>query len=317
MPINADKPHLWKEDVGKSVDLFNNWFMRFAPQAYRETRLKVTEEVLQSLKRTDNLKHISPERLAEHPNALRTLRMCMLPPLARDRLIGLAYASKSMVETMEDRNELPMRMPREIAVENLTKLCSVISTMLDIDIFPWIPENREPSELEQYRASTIVADRLCGAVADPIVRNAQEERQLLLIKEFLTARGYSENQDPPATSIENLTPGTFKFRYIVRGGLDKQVRIPIDVVISPLSKQESNLPILIEAKSAGDFTNTNKRRKEEATKVRQLEEAHGKRIKLVLFLCGYFDTGYLGYEAAEGLDWVWEHRIDDLAFLGI
>jgi hypothetical protein len=31
-----------------------------------------------------------------------------------------------------------------------------------------------------------------------------------------------------------------------------------------------------------------------------------------LFLCGYFDSGYLGYEAAEGIDWVWEHRISDL-----
>jgi hypothetical protein len=35
-----------------------------------------------------------------------------------------------------------------------------------------------------------------------------------------------------------------------------------------------------------------------------------------LFLCGYFDSGYLGYEAAEGIDWVWEHRIDDLAQFG-
>ena len=26
---------------------------------------------------------------------------------------------------------------------------------------------------------------------------------------------------------------------------------------------------------------------------------------------------YLGYEAAEGLDWVWEHRIDDLLQLEI
>jgi type II restriction enzyme len=25
----------------------------------------------------------------------------------------------------------------------------------------------------------------------------------------------------------------------------------------------------------------------------------------------------LGYEAAEGIDWVWEHRIDDLAKLGL
>ncbi len=36
-----------------------------------------------------------------------------------------------------------------------------------------------------------------------------------------------------------------------------------------------------------------------------------------LFLCGYFDSGYLGYEAAEGIDWVWEHRIDDLAKFGL
>jgi len=37
----------------------------------------------------------------------------------------------------------------------------------------------------------------------------------------------------------------------------------------------------------------------------------------VLFLCGYFDSGYLGYEAAEWIDWIWEHRIEDLAQLGL
>jgi len=30
-----------------------------------------------------------------------------------------------------------------------------------------------------------------------------------------------------------------------------------------------------------------------------------------------FDSGYLGYEAAERIDWVWEHRIDDLAEFGL
>ena len=35
------------------------------------------------------------------------------------------------------------------------------------------------------------------------------------------------------------------------------------------------------------------------------------------FLCGYFDAGYLGYEAAERIDWIWEHRIDDLEKLGL
>jgi type II restriction enzyme len=61
----------------------------------------------------------------------------------------------------------------------------------------------------------------------------------------------------------------------------------------------------------------NKRRKEEAVKMAQLRKTYGKKVKFNLFLCGYFDSGYLGYEAAEGIDWVWEHRIDDLELLGI
>ena len=74
---------------------------------------------------------------------------------------------------------------------------------------------------------------------------------------------------------------------------------------------------MIEAKSAGDFTNTNKRRKEEATKVNQLRVRYGEDLQFILFLCGYFDAGYLGYEAAEGIDWIWEHRIEDMELLGI
>ncbi len=77
-----------------------------------------------------------------------------------------------------------------------------------------------------------------------------------------------------------------------------------------------DFPILFEAKSAGDFANVNKRRKEEAVKMSQLRKTYGNRISFNLFLCGYFDSGYLGYEAAEGIDWVWEHRIDDLEYFG-
>jgi XamI restriction endonuclease len=91
----------------------------------------------------------------------------------------------------------------------------------------------------------------------------------------------------------------------------------MDAVVQPKQPTASGLPILIEAKSAGDFTNTNKRRKEEAQKIRQLKETYGPDIQAILFLCGYFGSDYLGYEAAEGWDWVWEHRIGDLEQLGI
>jgi type II restriction enzyme len=97
----------------------------------------------------------------------------------------------------------------------------------------------------------------------------------------------------------------------------KIINIPVDAVIKPKSSTMSDLPVFIEAKSAGDFANVNKRRKEEAVKMSQLRSSYGNQVKFNLFLCGYFDSGYLGYEAAEGIDWVWEHRIDDLAGFGL
>ena len=93
--------------------------------------------------------------------------------------------------------------------------------------------------------------------------------------------------------------------------------MPIDVVIKRKEAEGDELPVLIECKSAGDSTNTNKRRKEEAMKIEQLRSKYGKNVEFILFLCGYFDSGYLGYEAAEGIDWVWEHRIEDLQKAGI
>jgi hypothetical protein len=91
----------------------------------------------------------------------------------------------------------------------------------------------------------------------------------------------------------------------------------VDVLIMPILTEAGRLPLMIEAKSAGDFTNVNKRRKEEAVKMQQLRNTYGHSVSYSLFLCGYFDSGYLGYEAAEGIDWIWEHRISDLNYLGI
>src|SRR5438477_9473775 len=100
--INADKPHLWKADIAASVDQFNQWFMRFAPQAFRSTRVKTTEEVKQSLIATNDLRNIDPATLRANPGSLRTLRMCTAPPLAVDRLVGLASAKKSLIGSMEE-----------------------------------------------------------------------------------------------------------------------------------------------------------------------------------------------------------------------
>jgi len=317
VPVNLDKPHLWKEDIARSVDFYNQWFLEFAPQTYRDTRIKVTVEVEQMLQRTDNLRRITPAELRNYPDMLSALRMSTAPPLARDRLVVLAGVSKSLVETMENKNTIPPKMPEAQLNTDLKKIADLIARLADVDIFAWLDDTTTPPDAEVHRIASIVADRLCGAQTDPIVRNAQEERQLRVIKEWLEAKGYQDVTGEVA--FGDIKPGTFARRMVVLGIREDQktVNIPIDVVIMPLSATPYTFPLLVEAKSAGDFANVNKRRKEEATKIAQLRRKHGGTVPFVLFLCGYFDSGYLGYEASEGIDWVWEHRIDDLGGFGL
>lgn len=203
----------------------------------------------------------------------------------------------------------------------LTKIADIFERMADLDILVWLSRKNQPvKKTEVHRAATIIADRLCGAVANPIIRNAQEKRQLAAIKAWLEAHGYRQLSADDGVTFDIMPKGTFFFRMNVPVKLENgthSVNIPIDAVISPISAKEKVFPIFFEAKSAGDFTNTNKRRKEEAMKVTQLRKTYSGKVRFNLFLCGYFDCGYLGYEAAEGIDWVWEHRMDDFDKFGI
>jgi type II restriction enzyme len=320
MAANLDKPHQWKPDIAASVDMYNKWFMEFAPVAFRETRIQTTKSVEAALKATANLTDIKPETIRRNPEILSTLRMSTCPPIAVDRLIGLSGVAPGFVRSMELDKRLPLRMSIAAADKELAKIAAIIGKMADPDIFVWLGRSTPAVETEIHRAATIVADRLCGAVANPIIRNAQEKRQLASIKKWLEARDYRHLQSGDGTKFNAMPAGTFSFRMNVpiklEGGV-QSINIPIDVAIMPKDAKPGTLPLFIEAKSAGDFTNTNKRRKEEAVKMAQLRNTYGTGVRFNLFLCGYFDSGYLGYEAAEAIDWVWEHRIDDLALFGI
>ncbi len=316
--INRNNPDKWKEDIKESVDFYNKWFLNFAPKTYKKTRLLTTEKVKEALAITNNLSKLTSKIILGNPEILTTLRMSTCPPIARDRLIGLAYASPNLVKKLE-QGELPKRMKEEKMMNELGQICKVIHRLLDKDIFTWLSSKGKVNQQDVNRAATIIADRLCGSMADPIIRNEQERRQLRSIEKWLKRKKYKKLDSKNLKDFRDMPNGTFIFHYNVPIDLnsEKKVNIAVDVLVSPFKTKKSNIPILIEAKSAGDFTNVNKRRKEEAVKMLQLKKTYGNKIVFNLFLCGYFDSGYLGYEAAEGIDWVWEHRIDDLAKMGI
>jgi len=334
MAVNADKPERWPDDIKRSVELYNQWFIQFAPQAYAQARIATANLVRQTLAATRNLTNIQPAILADNPASLCILRTLTMPPVARERLAGLAGVPLTLLATMDKKGMLPPRMRRAAAMAHLTNVAEVIRRLIDTELFPWVGENRDPSEQELQRATYIIADRHCGAAADPIIRNEQERRQLRIVGEWLNAHGYQYLGPGNGLTHDTMHPGTYAFRLNVpaelrtsaeeaeAAGLEvaegtNTVNIPVDIAVKPKNSSLDEMPVLIEAKSAGDFTNTNKRRKEEATKMTQLRGTFGDRVKYALFLCGYFGKKYLEYEASEGIDWVWEHRPDDLAYLGI
>ncbi len=49
MPVNLDKPQLWKADIARSVDFYNAWFLQAAPTTYRAQRATASAAVQKAL----------------------------------------------------------------------------------------------------------------------------------------------------------------------------------------------------------------------------------------------------------------------------
>lgn len=143
-----------------------------------------------------------------------------------------------------------------------------------------------------------------------------ETRKLAALKRWLLRHGYKQIKTDDAGNCDAMPPGTFTFRHTLSAGKKKTpVNIPLDCIVKPIHASEQDQPFVLETKSSGNAATTNRWRKKEAQKFAQIKGRYGKNVKFILLLCGHFDSFYLGHQAAEGIDWVWEHRLDDLSAL--
>ena len=309
--VNADKPHLWKADIAASVDQFNQWFMRFAPQAFRSTRVKTTEHVKAALVATRNLRALDAATLKANPSSLPTLRMCTAPPLAVDRLIGLVDASKNLVGRLEE-GKLPTKLKDDGLDVELTKICRILTKLLDRDIFPWLDAGKDPTEHERDRASTIVADRLCSAVAKDSVRSTRKSRQQSVVAVLLDSLGYREARTISDADRSNNEPGTYAFDISLPLAMGRDSVLPIDVLVISMDRQASGTPVLLDLGSSLDVREASLSVARAVKKRTALEMTYGESLRYALMLGGAYEAGCLGTLAAEGLDWVWQHRIEEL-----
>lgn len=305
-------PSAWEPDIEQSVAEYGAWYREHSPKMFANARDRAVIAVEEAMRLTEDFRAFDADALLARPSMLFVARMCVAPPMARERFVGFARAKESLVEAMETKGVIPARTKAPRA--QLEAMAGFLRPLLDPLLFVWVHDGRDPTDLERDRALLVVGERLATALYLPEHRNAQEARQKQRMRSYLASNGFEES---PAPAWE-LPPGTFGFGRTVEGrrqGGNPQ-KLPIDCVVAPPDK---TLPLaLVEMKSAGDFTNVNKRRKEESDKHASLKRAHGEKIAFLLQLFGYFDDRYLDFESSAGIDWAWDHRLSDLAgYFGI
>lgn len=312
MANRLNAPSAWDPDIAQSVAEYDDWYLSESPGMFAAARGRAVVEAAKAMDATADFAKFDADSLIAHPGALFVARMSVSPPMARDRFVGFSGANKSLVTTMERDGVIPAKA-RRVQMQ-LQVMCEFLAPLLDPGLFCWLAENRSPTAAERDKALLVIGERLASAFYLPTLRNAQEARQKEAMRAYLEGEGFEESS---AIAFE-MPPGTFGFGRnvrVVREDGEPQ-NLPVDCVVSPL---DASLPLAcVELKSAGDFTNVNKRRKEESDKHDALTRTHGERAVFLLQLFGYFGRSYLGFEASAGIDWAWDHRLSDLApYLGI
>lgn len=312
--LNRDKPEAdWGPDIEASTAAYDDWYPEAAKQILVPTKAEAVQLANATFQHTNNLRTLSVGDLLAQPRASAILRQALIPTLARDRLVNLSGVSKTLIEGMERHGRVPTT---DAGIKGVEELVAFFQKRFDPDLLPWLDAGRDPSDAELTRALTLLADRHGQACFNALFRNEQERRQKQLLREFLVACGLTEVGIEVAAMA--LEPGTFSMGRKLIGIEDDGTErdLPTDCVIRPLKPE---LPLIAqELKSAGDFANVNKRRKEEAAKNHVLRNAHGDSVVMLLQLFDYFGEVYLRAERAAGLDWVWDHRLEDLyPYLGV
>jgi len=316
LALNRESSSRWKEDIAMSIESYNRWYMKTAPKAAGAVREEALRKTKKAFKETGNLRDLTAAEIIAHPDILAPLRMATSPVLSRARLATLAGVSPSLIRTLENGTAEGARLsPRRLKEEG-EKIVEVLKQMVDPDVCSWVGEGTEPSAYKVTIAVHVVADRLSQVMSASLLRQMPEEKQLGDLVTWLKAKGYRELSHDEEFSLMEMPEGTYTFRRSVpvtlktpKGPSTRYVSV--DALVKPMGARAGSLPVMIEAKAAGDTTNTLKRMKEEAQKMSQLSADYGD-VPYLLLLFGHFDEGYLSYEGSHGIDWAWSHRLGDL-----
>lgn len=240
----------------------------------------------------DRLDPATLGNLFRDDDARTALRYLTAPPISEDDLKTLAETTLSPTVLRTDE-------------ERARRVRDVIFQILDSHRFPWISENREPTQHERMQAIVASAVLVAAQKVATSRRSDARKEQEDAVKTLLWRIGFTEVR-PRDVPIIDLAPNPREFCSESKlGGTRADILVRLyDRRLMP-----------IECKVSNSAVNSFKRVNHEALgKARSWITDFGNRhVVPVAVIGGVFNAANLDAAQDEGLAIIWSHRLEDLA----
>lgn len=256
---------------------------------FEESRQTV-EELLETTVDLSELRKLSVSALADL-KLQEAVRYLAGPPISLDDLKVVAQARLSYKALNGDSSMA-------------ARVIDTVLLGLDRERFPWVSENREPTEAERHAAvvgtSSLIASRRVLTARANEAKGAQESR----VKEFLVASGFSE---VPTRKIATLTDAPEAGYFCGESPFGSK---KADIIV----RMWDNRVMPIECKVSNSSTNSVKRLNGDAAikAVEWLKEFGTAQIVPAAVLAGVFNRKNLEEAQDRGLVLWWSHDIEKM-----
>jgi len=285
----------FEDGAAIAVEFFRDTRMKEPLEAYLEAFDKYRGVVEDLLEHTVDLTQLSSQavEVLTDPDMLEAVRYLAGPAVSADDLQVLAQASLA-----------PGRLRRDPAMA--LRVIETVLLGLDRRRFPWVTEDREPTEAERSAAALASAALIASRRVMTDRAHAAKEEQEEAVAELLESPGNNFKRVSPRT-VSNLTdapdPGEF-CRESLFG--DRKA----DLIV----RLRDGRAMPIECKVSNSSTNSVKRlNNDAAVKARAWIDQFGSRGAVpAAVLAGVFKVHNLEAAQRDGLAIFWAHELGEL-----
>lgn len=290
-------PELWAPDqldtdISAAIDVFRRERFEESAEAYPDEFDKVVGNIETLLEQTVDLSTLaeSARDVVSDASLLEALRYLAGPPISADDFRVL----------VDIKSKRQLKDP-----DVMLRIVETIRATLDKRRFPWIGENRPPTEVEKQAAIMASAALMASQHIATWRRNEAKRLQEKAVKDALAAHGLKQIPTPPGVRTHADGPKLGEFCGETMLGSRKA-----DIVV----RLWDNRLMPIECKVSNSFLNSVKRiNNDAAVKARIWSKEFGDRnVVPTAVISGVFKRSNIESAQNDGLVIIWAHRLADL-----